>query len=54
MLLDRIRVSEWTKTASTRAFAQEGECISVGAGSPWPVAMIGAAWGEKEKLHGRF
>jgi hypothetical protein len=29
------------------------ECTSVGAGSPQPVAMIGAAWGEKDKLHGR-
>ncbi len=36
-----------------RGLAQEGEGTSVGAGSPWPVAMIGAAWGaEKEKLHG--
>jgi len=51
MLLDKIRVSESTKTL--RGLAQEGECTSVGAGSPWPVAMIGAAWGEKEKLHGQ-
>ncbi len=36
-----------------RGLAQEGECTRVGAGSPWPVAMIGAAWGEKEKLHGQ-
>jgi hypothetical protein len=36
-----------------RGLAQEGECTSVGAGSPWPVAMIGAASGEKEKLLGR-
>ncbi len=36
-----------------RRLAQEGECTSVGAGSPWPVAMIGAAWGQKENLHGR-
>ncbi len=33
-----------------RGLAQEGECTSVGAGSPWPVAMIGAASGEKEKV----
>jgi hypothetical protein len=54
MLLDKIRVSESSKTASLRGLAQEGECTSVEAGSPWPVAMIGAAWGQKEKLHGRF
>jgi len=24
----------------------------VGAGLPWPVAMIGGAWEENEKLHG--
>jgi len=53
MLLDKISVSESTKTALT-GLAQEVECTSVGAGSPWPVAMIGAAWGgEKEKLHGQ-
>jgi len=45
ILLDKIRVSE--------CLPQDGECTSVGAGSPWPVAMIGAAWGEKEKLHGQ-
>jgi hypothetical protein len=36
-----------------RRLAQEGECTSVGAGSPSPVAMNGAARGQKENLRGR-
>jgi hypothetical protein len=36
-----------------RYVAQGGECTSVGAGSPWPVAMNGAARAQKENLHGR-
>jgi len=42
-----------TLNLNPRGLTQEGECTSVGAGSPWPVAMIGGAWGDKEKLHGR-
>jgi len=41
VLQDKIRIAESTKTV--RRLAQEGECTSVGAGSPWPVAMNGAA-----------
>jgi len=52
MLLDKIRVSESIRQP-LRHLAQEGECTSVGVGSPWPVAMIAAAWGQKENLHGR-
>jgi hypothetical protein len=52
MILDKIRVSKSTKTASKSPLSRI-EDTSVGAGSPQPVAMIGAAWGEKEKLHGR-
>jgi len=51
MILDKIMVSKSTK--ALRGLAEEGECTSVGDGSPWPMAMIGGAWGEKEKLHGR-
>ncbi len=49
MILDKIMVSKSTKT---RGLDEEGECTSVGAGSPWPMAPIRGAWGEKEKLHG--
>ncbi len=52
MILDKIRVSKSTKTSSKSPLSRS-ECTSVGAGSPQPVVMIGAAWGEKEKLHGR-
>ncbi len=54
MLLDEISVSESTKAASKRpCLLKKVSVFSVGVVSPWPVAMIGAAWGEKEKLHGR-
>jgi hypothetical protein len=37
MLLDKIRVRQ---RQPLRRLAQDCECASVGAGSPWPVAMI--------------
>jgi len=51
-MLDKIRVSKSTKTSS-RSPLSRSERTSVGAGSPQPVPMIGAAWGEKEKLDRR-